>query len=87
MNDAPWSVVGLGILIGAVVMGVGLMGAIDWRGWNTAQAQRNADLFRLRGERRDRYLRSQRVLGRVFGPVFFLVGAFVFLVPVVSRLV
>ena len=87
MDDAPWSVVVLGILFGAVFMGVGLMGAIDWRGWNTAQSQRHADLFRLQGARRDRYLRSQRVLGRVFGPVFVLAGAFLLLAPILSRLV
>jgi hypothetical protein len=87
VSDAPWAVVALGLLSGSVFIGVGLVGAIDWRGWNTAQASRHADLFRLRGQRRERHLRSQRVLGRLFGPVFVLAGVVLLVVPVLSRLV
>jgi hypothetical protein len=87
MADAPWGAVALGLLLGTAFIGVGLVGAIDWRGWNSAQAARHADLFRLSGRRRERHLRSQQVLGRIIGPFFVLAGAVVLVLPLLSRLI
>jgi hypothetical protein len=87
VEDAPWGIVALGLLFGAAFIGVGLVGTIDWRGWNSAQATRHADLFRLSGPRRERHLRSQRVLGRIIGPFFVLAGATALVFPLLSRLV
>ena len=87
MEDAPWGVVALGVLLGTAFIGVGLVGAIDWRGWNSAQAIRQARLLRLSGPARDRHLRSQRMRGRVIGPFFVLAGVVVLAVPLLSRLI
>jgi hypothetical protein len=87
VSDAPWSVVLLGPLLGSLFVLVGMIGAVDLRGWGSALSERNADLLRMRGGRRRRYLRSQRLLGRVVGPLFVLVGLVVTVAPILSRVV
>ena len=85
MDDAPWGVVVAGLLVGGLFLAFGWVSTTDWRSLGSRGAQTNADLFRLTGARRRRYLTGQRVMGRLIDPLFLAVGLFAAVVPALSR--